>query len=761
MAYRLWGRLAAGLAAGALSVLLVGGGMAAAEEYTDLGGVRWASDSIDYLSGRGTIAGYGNGIYAPGDKVTRAQATTFLIRELSGRSDDTAAVDGRHEAIVEYSDVPRAHLFYGEITAAAGMGLAGGFPDGTFRPDAPISRAETMALLTRAYALQAGSQDRPFPDAKTHWASAPIAIMASNGLIGGYGDGAFRPNQPVTRAEFAVFLARVIRFGRESAIAAQDWDKLLTYMTLSEKAGQMLMPDIRQWRGKPTTAVHEGVKQAIGEQDLGGLILFDKNIVDAGQLTTLTHDLQQAAGDIPLFLGIDQEGGVVKRIPGGTNLPGQMALGATRDAALAREAGKLTGEELKALGVQMNFAPVLDVNSNPDNPIIGIRSFGSDPEWVSRLGLAAMQGLREAGVIPAVKHFPGHGDTMMDSHLGLPILPHDRERLEQTELKPFRAAIENGAEMIMSAHIAFPAIDSGQLVSRKDGTRMPVPATLSHRVMTGLLREELGFEGVVISDAFTMEAIAAHVGEERAVQLAVSAGVDIILMPQDPAAAHRTLVEAVKQGKISEQTLDASVERILKLKQRYGMFKPDGNSLSAKLAEAKRVIGSRQHRLLEQRIAERAVTLLAGQDGKLPRTIQQGDSVLILAATEEQAEQAEGALAAAHDGPIESAALEQGKAASAIASAADGDYDYVILASYQFRNQASLFGWPAYQAVIDAMNEKHVPYTLLSMGNPYELLHLQRVKAAIAVYGKQEPNLAAGMKTMLGRLTPLGTLPVS
>jgi beta-N-acetylhexosaminidase len=753
--------LAAGLAAGVLGALLVGGAAAAAapHTYSDLQGVQWASDSIEYLSDRGTIAGYGKGIYAPGDKVTRAQATTFLIREQSGRALDKTEAGEQRETLPAYSDVSPTHLFYGEITAAAGMGLTGGFPDGTFRPDASISRAETMALLTRAYSLRAGGERASFPDAKTHWASEPIAIMASNGLIGGYGDGSFRPNQPVTRAEFAVFLARVIRFERESAIAAQDWDKLLAHMTLSEKAGQMLMPDIRQWKGKPTTEVHEGIAQAIREQDLGGLILFDKNIVNARQLTTLTHELQQEAGDIPLFLGIDQEGGVVNRIPGGTNLPGQMALGAARDTALARAAGQLTGAELKALGVQMNFAPVLDVNSNPDNPIIGIRSYGSDPEWVSRLGLATMQGLREAGVIPAVKHFPGHGDTMMDSHLGLPILSHDRERLEQVELKPFRAVIENGAEMIMSAHVAFPAIDSGQLVSLKDGTSMPIPATLSRRVMTGLLREELGFEGVVISDAFTMDAIRAHVGEERAVQMAVSAGVDIILMPQDPAAAHRVLIEAVKEGTISEDKLDASVKRILKLKQRYGLFQPQGSSLSAKLAEAKRVIGSRQHRLLEQEIAERAVTLLAGQEGKFFYAIQPGDRVLIVAANREQAEQAAGVLAAVHDGQIESAVLEQGDAVPAIAAAEDADY--VILASYQFRNQASMFGWPAYQAVIDAMNERRTPYTLLSMGNPYELLHLRQVKSAIAVYGKQEPNLAAGMKAIMGQLTPQGTLPVS
>jgi len=763
MAGTIIGRLAAGLAAGVLGMLLAGGAGAAAQtateaRYTDLQGAAWAADSIAYLTDRGTIAGYGNGMFGPHADVSRGQAVTFLMRELSGHTLRHAPEAGAGAGQAQprtYKDVPLSHPFHREIAAASSMGLAAGFPDGSFRPDAPVSRAETMALLTRAYALREGGGAVRFRDAETHWAAAPIRVMSSNGLIGGYADGSFRPDRTVTRAEYATFLTRVIRFERASAIRAEDWDRLMSYMTLSEKVGQLLMPDIRQWKGKPTTAVHEGLQQAIRGQHLGGLILFDKNITDARQLTSLTHGLQQEAGDIPLFLGIDQEGGVVKRIPGGTNLPGQMALGAARDTALARAAGELTGDELKALGIQVNFAPVLDINSNPDNPIIGIRSYGSDPEWAARLGLAAMQGLKAAGVVPAVKHFPGHGDTTVDSHLGLPILPHDRERLDEVELKPFRAAIEGGADMIMTAHVAFPAIDDGRLTSALDGSRMPIPATLSRPVVTGLLREELGFEGVVISDAFTMDAIKAHVGEERAVTMAVGAGVDIILMPEEPAQAHRILVEAVQGGEWSEQALDDAVRRILKLKAKYGLFEPSG-SLAAKLAEAEKVVGSAAHLQLEQRIAERAVTLLAGPDGKAPERIKPGDRVLVAAADAEHAELVKRQLAEVHDGAIDAAALGDGETAALLA-----DADYVILASYQFRSKASSHDWTDAQAFIDALNGRQVPYTLLSMGNPYELLHLRNVKSAIAVYGKQEPNVAAGMKALLGSIPAEGTLPVS
>ncbi|MBB6669347.1 glycoside hydrolase family 3 N-terminal domain-containing protein [Cohnella nanjingensis] len=738
-----------------LGSLLVWAGSAAAEErFTDLQHSKWAEDGITYMAKRGTVAGYGNGMFMPERHVTRAQAVTFMVRELYSQ-ELQQKVEG-----MPYSDVPSTHPFYREIAIAAKHGLTGGFPDGTFHPDAPMSRAETAAFLTRAYSLVKGQQTVRLTDTAKHWAAAPILIMSSNGLIGGYSDGTYRPDRSVTRAEFAVFMARVIRFEREVAIQAHDWDKLMSYMTVSEQVGQMLMPDIRQWNGHVTTTVNEGIKRSIHDQDLGGLILFDKNIVNARQVTTLTHDLQAEAGDIPLFLGIDQEGGVIKRIPGGTNLPGQMALGATGDAALAEAAGQLTGEELKALGLQVNFAPVLDINSNPDNPIIGIRSFGSNADLVTRLGLASIKGLRQSGVIAAVKHFPGHGDTTTDSHLGMPVLTHNRDRLDAVELKPFRAAIDNGIEMIMTAHIAFPAVDNEHVTSLKDGSSVPIPATLSKKVLTGLLRGELGYKGVIISDAFTMNAIAEHFGENKAVERAVSAGVDIILMPKDPAAAHQTLVNAVKSGTIPIETVHASVKRILELKSKYGLF-DRGESLAHKLAALNDVIGSEKHRMVEREIAERAATLLAGRDGAHPDQIHQGDRVVIAAAEEEQVKQLEKQLTQAAKSlslKTEIALIGKGKTNEALQ--AIDKADYVILASYQFRNAASQFGWADFQTLIEEMNRRSKRYVLLSLGNPYETIYLQNVRSGLAVYGKQEPNTAAGINVLLGRLEAGGVLPV-
>lgn len=737
------------------SMLISAGSAAASERFSDLQHSKWAEDSINYMAKRGTVAGYGNGKFMPEKQVTRAQAVTFMVRELYPQELKSGA------GASNYSDVPATHPFFREIAIAAKHGLASGFPDGTFHPDTAMSRAETAAFLTRAYSLVAGSQTVSLNDTKDHWAAEPILIMSSNGLIGGYTDGSYRPNQSVTRAEFSVFMTRVIRFERESAIQAHDWDKLISYMTVSEQVGQMLMPDIRQWNGQVTTTVNEGIKSSIHDQDLGGLILFDKNIVDARQVTTLTHNLQLEAGDIPLFLGIDQEGGVVKRIPGGTNLPGQMALGASGDTALAEAAGKLTGEELKALGLQVNFAPVLDINSNPDNLIIGMRSFSSDADLVSRLGTATIKGLRQSGVIAAVKHFPGHGDTTVDSHLGMPVLNHNRERLDAVELKPFRAAIENGVEMIMTAHIAFPAIDDEHVTSLKDGSSVPIPATLSKKVLTGLLREELGYKGIIISDAFTMNAIAEHFGENKAVERAVSAGVDIILMPQDPAAAHQTLVNAVKKGTIPTETIHNSVKRILELKSEYGLF-DRSESLTHKLNTLNSVISNKEHRAVEQQIAEEAVTVLASRDGALPDQIHQGDRVVIVASEQEQAKQlekqliqAQGNLSLKTNIPV----IGPGKTTEAIKAVKEADY--VILASYQFRNVASQFGWGDVQALVNEMNKSNKRYTLLSLGNPYEMIFLQNVQSGLAVYGKQEPNTAAGIKVLLGQLKAGGVLPVT
>ncbi|MFE5278913.1 glycoside hydrolase family 3 protein, partial [Bacillus cereus] len=336
-----------------------------------------------------------------------------------------------------------------------------------------------------------------------------------------------------------------------------------------------------------------------------------ENTVTAEQTTRLVHAYQEAAEKYGLLISIDQEGGIVTRLQTGTDFPGNMALGATRSEELAEKVGKAIGEELHALGINMNFGPVLDVNNNPDNPVIGVRSFSEDPELVADLGKAYLKGLQETGTAATAKHFPGHGDTAVDSHVGLPSVPHDLERLKEVELYPFQEAMDAGIDAIMSAHVTFPEIDDTTAISRKDGTEVAVPGTLSHKILTGLMREEMDFNGVIVTDAMNMAAIADHFGPVDAAIRAVKAGADIVLMPVGIVEVANGLYDAVNAGEISEERLEQSVERILTLKLNRGIVKAEvEKSLDEKLGNALNVVGSPEHKAIEKEAAEKSITLV-------------------------------------------------------------------------------------------------------------------------------------------------------
>lgn len=310
-------------------------------------------------------------------------------------------------------------------------------------------------------------------------------------------------------------------------------------MTLDEKIGQMLMLEFRYWEDengelKEVTELNEDIKNAIIKYKVGGIILFAENVHDTEQTTKLTHNIQKAAienGLDPLLISIDQEGGIVVRLGTGTSLPGNMALGATKDKKLAYEYGKIIADEIKTLGINVNLAPVMDTNNNPNNPVIGLRSISSDPKLVGELGSEVVKGIQDQGVSAAIKHFPGHGDTETDSHLGLPVVDKTYEEVEKLELVPFKKAVEEGVDMIMTAHISYPKLEKDTAISKKDGSVVGIPATLSDDIITGIIREKMNYDGIVITDAMKMQAIADHFGEEDAVVMAIKAGVDIPLMP--------------------------------------------------------------------------------------------------------------------------------------------------------------------------------------------------------------------------------------
>ena len=318
--------------------------------------------------------------------------------------------------------------------------------------------------------------------------------------------------------------------------------EIVSNMTLEEKLGQMIMPDFRMWQEEGAkepsdlTEINSEVAEVIDKYDLGGVILFAENVKEISQTTTLIHDLQEIAindedGNLPLLITLDQEGGIVTRLGEGTNLPGNMALGATRSEKSSYDAGYVIGKELNALGVNVDFAPVLDTNNNPENPVIGVRSISSNPELVGKLGKNIANGIQDQGVAATAKHFPGHGDTSTDSHYGLPMVDKSIEELRETELKPFKIAIENGIDMIMTAHIQFPQIEKDTFISKKDVSQISIPATLSDDIIKGILREEMEYDGVVITDAMNMKAISDHFGELESTKMAINAGIDIILMP--------------------------------------------------------------------------------------------------------------------------------------------------------------------------------------------------------------------------------------
>lgn len=330
-------------------------------------------------------------------------------------------------------------------------------------------------------------------------------------------------------------------------------------MTIDEKIGQMLMAGVEGYN------LNDNSKKLIKEHKVGGFIIFDENVQSTEQLLGLVNSLKKenANNKIPLFFSLDEEGGKVTRMPKEfRRFPTNKAVGQINNSDFSNKIGRTIADEIKSFGFNMNFAPVLDVNSNPKNPVIGDRSFGANPNIVSNLGIETMKGIQSENVIPVVKHFPGHGDTSVDSHVGLPTVNNDLNRLKSFELVPFAKAIENGADAVMIAHILLPKID-------KDN-----PSSMSKIIITDILRDNLKFDGVVITDEMTMGAIIKNYNIGEAAIKSVNAGTDIILVGHgydNEIEVINALKDAVSKGKISDKRINESVYRILKLKQKYNL----------------------------------------------------------------------------------------------------------------------------------------------------------------------------------------------
>ncbi|GAA2623210.1 glycoside hydrolase family 3 protein [Actinomadura fulvescens] len=475
-------------------------------------------------------------------------------------------------------------------------------------------------------------------------------------------------------------------------------------MSVPEKVGQLFVP---------TFSSQADAQSMIKRYKVGGFIYFPGNMRTPEQTAAQSNALQKAS-KIPLVLGVDEEQGIVSRTPFITSFPGNMALGATGRPADARAAAQVTGAELRAVGINQNYAPVADVNVDPANPVIGVRSFGSDPALVSRLLDAAIQGYQAAGVAATAKHFPGHGDTSTDSHTGLPVIKHSRAEWERLDAPPFKAAIASDVDAIMSAHIVVPKLDgSGD------------PSTLSRKVLTGLLRDSLGFRGVIVTDSLQMQGARTKYGDASVPVRAVNAGADQLLMPPSLPRAYDAVLTAVRTGKISERRLDEAVSRILRLKERRGLFR----GTRADPGRASQIVGSRASKATVRQVAEHAVTLVRNEGGLLP--LKRG-SVYV-------------------SGPrsdVLAAALRR-EGVRTVGSATDADAAVLTTLDAGAATTADRVGALA-----------SLPVIVAALGRPYDLDKADRAKAALATYSSGSPSLAALAKTLAGTIKPTGKLPV-
>lgn len=540
--------------------------------------------------------------------------------------------------------------------------------------------------------------------------------------------------------------------------AAEGAGETLRQMSLEAKVGQLFMPYV--YGASATTRDSSDVaknQQAWGVDNAAELIekyhpgaviyfAWANNLRDPKQIASLSNGIQRESlrGDspVPMLIGTDQEHGEVVRIgPPATMFPGNMALGAGRRTEDTRRAARIAGSELAAMGVTQNFAPDADVNINPANPVIGIRSFGSDPEMAAAMTGAAVRGYQDGGGISvAAKHFPGHGDTTTDSHHDLPTIEHTRDQWRRIDKPPFAAAIDAGTHMIMTGHLVFPALDdSGD------------PATLSEPIMTGLLREKLGYDGVVVSDALSMAAVREKYGDEHVPVKAIRAGVDLLDKPPEGKLDLQVCAvrDAVLDGTISRKRLDEAVERILRLKAELGLF-DDPYVAPDKVGER---VGTKENHAAAQRITDRTITLVKNDDDILP--LSTGASVLLTGCDDENTTNLARRLTErglSTDSECTGTEPSEKEIDDAVEAAEQHDVTLVVT--------TDAGDHPEQQRLVRGLVDTGKPVVAAAVGQPYDVAHFPDVPGYLATYGDTDVSLEALAKVLTGAIEPAGKLPV-
>jgi beta-N-acetylhexosaminidase len=518
-------------------------------------------------------------------------------------------------------------------------------------------------------------------------------------------------------------------------------------LTLEQAVGQKLMLSFVGTEPAPD------ILATLERQHVGGLTLFrHNNVANPAQVRTLADALQRAAhasGQPPLLIAADQEGGTLQAFANTTPFPGNLALGATRSEELARQAGHAIGRELAAMGINVNYAPVCDVNVNPQNSVVGPRSFGEDPDLVARLSAATVEGLQSAGVAATAKHFPGHGDTATDSHYGLPVLLHDMARLRRVELPPFAAAIRANAKLVMTAHIALPNYNGGA----------NVPATLSAVILRGLLRGELGYAGVIISDALDMQAIQQGPGFMDNLIAAAAAGCDLLLFGSrfnDQRAVHAALVHAVQQGRLARDDVMASAQRVLDLKEwcRQAATPP------------LEVVGCAEHRALADEIAARALTLVRDTAQRLPLRLPSGARLAVIlprpqdltpADTSSYEEPALASALRAYHANADEFVIPMQPSDSDVTALREmmAAYDLVVVATINAGDH------PGQAALVNALLARGLAVVAVALRMPSDLQAYPSAPTYICTYSLQPPSLHALARALWGHRPFSGQLPVS
>jgi beta-N-acetylhexosaminidase len=526
--------------------------------------------------------------------------------------------------------------------------------------------------------------------------------------------------------------------------------KTLSTLTLEEKVGQLIMPAFQGAYLSSASTEFKEIQRQIQKNHVGGFILFAGDVYESAALI----DRMQSLARLPLLIASDFERGANFRIRNTTSFPWNMAVGATGSENWAFTEGKITGQEARALGVRWILAPVLDVNSNPDNPVINIRSFGEDPKLVARLGVAFIQGVQQQGVLATGKHFPGHGDTATDSHLELPILTADRGRLEEIEFVPFKKAIERGVWSIMTAHLAVPAVDG----------EPGLPATLSSRVLGEVLRKELGFSNLVVTDSLTMSGLTKGFWSGDSAVRAIRAGVDVLLDPPDPDVVQQALLEAVRQHEISEERVDQSVEKILRAKAWLGLHK----SRSVSLNSVSRIINNPEFRLEAQALADASVTLICNSGNLLPldvRRIRSALAVLVLGRDEKEdtatleqelRRRLEGVtiekISVASTQEDLSAVFQRAKSSEVIICAV---FARLLTGTGKVSLPQRMVDW------VQKFKDLEKPMPIIALGSPYVIEQLPCSSSCLCTFSNADVSQIAAIKALFGEIPISGKLPVT